>query len=315
MAAMAASNSIAKPRIAHSFVSPQWLSNDPALPKAVLPAGGRHCKNHRMDQAQRAHGRLALTAKRTGAATRLATLYQEGCLKARLPRPRDAGMLEAVTINISGGIAGGDDLGTLLEAGPHACVSIATQAAERHYRALGPPARLGTRLIAHPHATLHYLPQETILFDGFALDRSLDIELHETASFIGLESLVFGRQAMGEIVRSGHLRDRISLRRGGKLILQDMSRLDGDIAAQLGRPAIAGGATAMATLILAGPAATARLDALRAALAKAQAGATSFEKIVFVRILAPNGASLRNDVLAALAIVMDGAALPRVWAG
>ena len=63
---------------------------------------------------------------------------------------------------------------------------------------------------------------------------------------------------------------------------------------------MAGGACAVAGLIIAGPGATQKLDALRAVLHAAPgivAGASAFEGIIFARLLAPDGASLRQCLL------------------
>ncbi len=267
---------------------------------------------------QRAHGRLVLGFKRLGAATKIDTLFQAGALKSRLPRPQEPAICEAVTLNISGGVAGGDELDTAVTLAPGAQVVLASQAAERIYRTVGPPARITTRLTVQDGARLDYLPQETILFDRFALDRSLEIDLHGQAAFIGVETLVFGRRAMGETVRHGALRDRILVRRDGRLVFQDMTRLEGDIFAQTARPAVAGGAGAVAGLILAGPGSMQKLDALRAVLHAAEpvvAGASAFDGMVFARILAPDGAMLRRCLLAALDVCRDGRALPRIWQG
>ena len=188
--------------------------------------------------AQRAKGRLALSFRHdpVAACTRIEKFYQEGCLKARLPRLAAPGIVEAITINISGGIAGGDNLATEISVGAGASASVTSQAAERIYRALDfSPARLTTTLRVGSGGSLEYLPQETILFDGFVLERSLEIEIAEDASFLGVESLVFGRQAMGEKIHIGRLNDRILIRRAGFLLLQDVTRLEGDIAAQLAR--------------------------------------------------------------------------------
>ncbi len=268
--------------------------------------------------AQRAQGKLILGFKRLRAATRIDTLFQQGALKARLPRPQDAMLCEAVTLNISGGVAGGDQLDTAVTLAPGAQVALASQAAERIYRTLGPAARIRTRLSVHDGARLDYLPQETILFDRFALDRALDIDLHGSAEFIGVETLLFGRQAMGETVRSGALRDQIRLRRDGRLVFQDMTRLDGEIAAQLQRRAVAGSANAVAGLIIAGPGAEQKLERLRAVLEAAPgiiAGASAFEGMIFARLLAPDGASLRQGLLPALAACRGTRELPRVWQG
>jgi urease accessory protein len=242
---------------------------------------------------QRASGRLDLAFAHDGTQTRIQKFYQDGCLKARLPRPQNPEILEAVTINIGGGIAGGDSLSTQITLGPDAGVSVTSQAAERVYRALAAPSEIFTRIDAGAGASLAYLPQETILFDGFALHRSLEIDLAPNAIYLGVESLVFGRQAMGETIRAGILRDKILLRRGEKLILQDMTTLGGDIADQLARKAVGNGAMAVASLIY--------------------AGASAFDGIIFARLLAPSAISLRKCLVAALHEC--GAVLPRVWQG
>ena len=87
-------------------------------------------------EAQRARGRLGLTFQLAAERTRIATFYQEGCLKARLPRPVEPDVCEAVTMNISGGIAGGDALSVAIGLDAHTRACIAGQAAERVYRAL-----------------------------------------------------------------------------------------------------------------------------------------------------------------------------------
>jgi urease accessory protein len=179
------------------------------------------------------------------------------------------------------------------------------------------PARLTTRITLGAGAELDYLPQETILFNGFALERSLEIELAEDANFLGVESLIFGRQAMGEQIKLGRLNDRILLRRGKILVLQDITRLEGDIAAKLGRKAVAAGNIGMASMIYAGPDIARRLSAIRAALAEqpVEAGASAFEGIILIRMLARSAAELRAGVVAVLKTCRDNRPLPRSWQG
>jgi urease accessory protein len=263
--------------------------------------------------AQRAVGRLALAFAHDGAQTRVQKFYQQGCLKTRLPRPQNPQILEAVTMNIGGGIAGGDSLSTEISLSPGARVAVSSQAAERVYRALDAPARITTRISLGPGANLAHLPQETIFFDGFSLNRTLEINLAPTATYLGVESLIFGRQAMGETIQIGCLDDQITLRRGEKIILRDMTRLHGDIAAQLARKAVGNGAMAVASLIYAAPDAAEKLPAIREALAAHHAGASFFEGIIFARILAPSAISLRKCLAAALHSC--GAVLPKVWQG
>jgi urease accessory protein len=264
---------------------------------------------------QRAVGELRLSVKRSGEETTLDNLRQAGCLKARFPRRVVPGWLDAVMLNTGGGVAGGDRLQVGITLGPGTKATVAAQAAERFYRslALDQPSHVRTTLTVGDDAHLEWLPQETILFDRSALDRRLEIELAGSARFLGVETLVFGRTAMGETVRQGHLRDLIRIRRAGALILHDAIRLDGPIAEHLARPAIAGGAGVVATLIHVAPDAEAGLDTVRAVLADAEAGASAWNGMLIARILGPDSAVVRRTVVAVLSVLRDSRPLPRVW--
>ena len=260
---------------------------------------------------QRAFGQLSVTLKRRGPHTVLDGLRQVGCLKARFPRPDDVGWPTVVTLNTSGGIAGGDTLDSAFTMGSGARATIASQAAERFYRALPGSlvSNVQTRINLADGAAAEWLPQETILFDRCALRRHLQVELAETASFLGIESLVFGRTAMGEVVEQASLRDAIDVRRNGRLLLHDVTRLDGEVAATLRRSAVAAGARAVATVIYVAPDAESRLDGLR----DMRIGASAWDGMLVARLLAPDGAASRIAVTNALRVLRDGRALPRVW--
>jgi urease accessory protein len=262
---------------------------------------------------QRAVGQLAVSIKRRGEVSVLDRLRQVGCLKARFPRPDDPRWLNVVTLNTSGGIAGGDALDAAFAVGARARVTIATQAAERFYRTLpgGTASNVRTRLSLGEAAAAEWLPQETILFDRCAIHRHLHVELAADAWFLGVECLVFGRTAMGEIVRTGLLHDDITVRRGGRLLLHDAIRLHGDVAAILQRPAIGDGARAVATIVHVAPDAESALDSVRAA--SPQCAASAWDGMLVARLLADDGASLRAAVTAVLQTLRGGRALPRVW--
>lgn len=264
---------------------------------------------------QRAVGELLLSVKRAGEVTALDNLRQAGCLKARFPRPIVPGWLDAVTLNTGGGVAGGDRLAVGITLAPGTKATVAAQAAERFYRslALDQPSHVRTSLAIAEDAHLEWLPQETILFDRSAVDRRLDVELAGSARFLGVETLVFGRTAMREMVQEGCLRDLIRIRRAGKVILHDAIRLDGPIAEHLARPAIAKGACVVATVIHVAPDAEADLDAVRAALADAEAGASAWNGMLIARILGAESASVRRTVVSVLAVLRGSRPLPRVW--
>ena len=264
---------------------------------------------------QRARGEVRLALRRRGAVTAIADLRQEGCLKLRFPRGDGMG---PVLLNTSGGVAGGDRLEVSVSLRAGAEATIATQAAERFYRALpnDRPAQVHTTLSLETGAALHWLPQEAIFFNGCSVHRRLDVTMAEDASFLGVEALVFGRAAMGERVERARIRETVTVRRAGRLLLHDAIRLDGEVAAMLARPAIGGGAAGVATILHVAPDAAAGLDALRAALAAApvEAGASAWDGMLVARVLARDGADLRAGVVAGLAALRGGRTLPRVWA-
>jgi urease accessory protein len=266
---------------------------------------------------QRASGVTRASFRRRGEKTVLERLRQEGCLKLCFPRVERVEWMTAVTLNTSGGIAPGDALQSEFRLGPRARATITAQAAERFYRALpgSPPAHVRTRIAVEEEAAAEWLPQDSILFDRSSLDRRLEIDLSASAWFLGVESLVFGRAAMGERIRQGRLRDAIRIRRGGELLLHDVVRLDGAIDAALQRPAIGGGAGALATIVHAGPNAETMLERVREAGAgnTVECGASAWNGMLLTRILASDAACLRRAVAAKLAALRASRPLPRVW--
>jgi urease accessory protein len=144
---------------------------------------------------QRAVGHLRVAFKRRGAETVLDTLYQQGCLKARFPRVDPGAWPVAVTLNTSGGVAGGDRLDVALDLAAETRMTVTAQAAERFYRVIPGtgPSVVRTRIAVGDGAAMEWLPQETILFDRCALDRVLDVDLAPASHFLGVEMLMFGR--------------------------------------------------------------------------------------------------------------------------
>ena len=123
-------------------------------------------------------------------------------------------MTEAVMLNTAGGITGGDTLDIDLRA--QACALVATtQTAERLYRSSTAPAQISIDLIADSSAELHWLPQETIIFDGAEAARTIRLEMTADSRCLLAETVVLGRQAMGEQVKDCHFTDNWRLYREG----------------------------------------------------------------------------------------------------
>jgi urease accessory protein len=270
---------------------------------------------------QRSSGAARVSFKRRASGTCLDELYQQGCSKVRFPRKQD-GSPEAVLLNTAGGLADGDALTNEIHWREGARATVTSQAAERVYRAADEgSARVTTRLRVDEDAVACWLPQETIVFDGARLARSLEIELAPDASLLALESTVFGRRAMGETVSRGRVSDRWRVRIDGRLAFADHFLLDdaltGPIDASLARGPVADGAHCLATMVVVAPDCDRIVTAARETPAEdhADLGATLLDGLAVLRVVAADGAAMRAVLtrLVTLAGETSGITLPRVW--
>ncbi|WP_438752486.1 urease accessory protein UreD [Pararhizobium sp. O133] len=265
---------------------------------------------------QRAWGKGRLVAKPFGGRTRLAEFYQEGCAKIRLPDTFDATM-EAVLINSSGGLTGGDHMEWSFSAGEGTHLTLTTQACEKIYKASAGTAAVSARISVEAGATVHWLPQETILFDHASLSRRLDVDIAEGGEFLAVEAILLGRKAMGEAMRTGLFRDCWRIHRNGILLHAENLRIDGDIAGLTGQVAVLGGQVAFATVFYTGNDCEQQLTALRGLTDGHVAGVSHYQaagqdKLV-ARLVATDGFSLRKILLPIISHLRKGASVPKVW--
>lgn len=244
----------------------------------------------------RAIGSASVSSKFLEGRSRIDHLHQAGALKVVFPS-KETGV-EGILVNTAGGITGGDRFDVSATAGLGSELTLTTQAAERAYRAQPHQiGRLRTRLAVEDDAELRWLPQETILYDGSALMRRLEVDLASRARFLLVEPVIFGRRAMGEVLRGASFRDRIDIRQAGRLIYRDGVILEGDIDARLDRPAIGNGARAMANLVLVGPEAEGALRTARAVLGETGGASLLRPNLLAVRLLASDGFALRSRLV------------------
>ena len=262
--------------------------------------------------ANRAQGAVRFGVHRKDGATRRGDLHESGSLRVRFPSPEDDG-LSAMFVNTAGGIAGGDRFEIGISAGEGARLTLTTAAAEKVYRAPGAAAQLDISLSVADGAHLSWLPQETILFDRARIVRSFDIDLAEGASLLLCEIVVFGRAAMGEIMRHGEFVDRWRMRRGGRLAFAETVRLDGEIGEKLARPAIAGGGCAIGTALIV-PGDEALVERIREASESfgGEVGISAWNGFAMARFCAQDAARLRADMMAVLGRA-SAVPLPRLW--
>jgi urease accessory protein len=262
--------------------------------------------------ANRAQGAVAFDVHQVEGVTRRRHLHESGSLRVRFPSPEADG-LSAVFVNTAGGVAGGDRFDIEIATGEGSRLAVTTAAAEKVYRAVGPPSQLNIMLKLAADSHLAWLPQETILFDRAQVLRRIDIDLAQSASLVLCEIVVFGRSAMGERMLSGQFVDRWRLRRGGRLVFAETVRLDGDIGAKLRQPAIAKGGVAVGTALIV-PGDEALVERIRALSESfgGEVGISCWNGFAMARFCAQDAARLRADMMAVLGRA-GGATLPRLW--
>lgn len=275
--------------------------------------------------AQRVAGRGRLFCGKSGGRTRLRRLYQDGSAKIRMPAVH-GDPLEAVLINTAGGLTGGDRLGWEIEVGEGASASITTQACEKIYRAASDRAETTVSLDVGAGGRIAWLPQETIVFDQAAFARTLDVTIAGSAEALLLEATLFGRLAMGERTVRGNFHDRWRVWQDGRLIHAEDFRVGPDIAAGLRRPAVAGGSSAVATMLLVSPRAETLLEPARAIIgdpmiggpAVSHRGGVSFWSVgqsgkLLARLTAGDGYQLRKRLVPLVELLNGQAGLPKLW--
>lgn len=264
------------------------------------------------------HGRLVIKATKNK--TRLNQLYQEGAARIRLPKTYD-GCLEAVMINTSGGLTGGDCMTWHIRAGEKSRSVITTQACEKIYKSTGDAAQVTTHINVENGAHLDWLPQETILFERSNLSRTLDVTLAADARFMALEAVMLGREAMGEKIQQTYFQDRWRIRRDGKLIHADDLRIEGAIeSVQAASPTLNGHA-AFASFIYCGPEDPDLMSGVvKKLLGNAQnlgIGVSAMNGKITARFLSRDCYELRKLVIPFLKNVRStlgaGEMLPKVW--
>jgi urease accessory protein len=264
------------------------------------------------------HARLELEFQAAGERTILARRKHVGPLVVQRPFYPEGGICHVYLVHPPGGIVGGDALELQVQAQPGSHALITTPAATRFYRA-GPHPRASLNQQLHVHdATLEWLPQETIVFDGARAHSRTSVHLHGDARFLGWEVLCLGRPANDEPFAQGELHQDFSLYHDGVPLLLDRLRLRGDSAALPARWGF-DAAQAMGTLLMY-PAHGLDLDALRSiGHPDARAALTLVDGVLLCRVVAMQGEAVRQLLGSLWLQLRPGllgrtAVAPRIWA-
>jgi urease accessory protein len=265
---------------------------------------------------------LDLTFARRDDATLLVERRHSGPLRVQKPLyPEGRALCHALVLHPPAGIAGGDELALRVHAHDGAQALLTTPGAGKWYRSAGPHAAQAVSIRVDAGASIEWLPQESIVFDGALARMSTAVELAEDARYLGLEILCLGRRASGERFTRGHLALATDIRCAGVPLWHERARLDGG-SPLLHSPVGLASATVCATVLAAGSdIAAATLAACRAVPlveASAQAGVTALPKLFVGRYLGHSAAAARAWFFGLWqtlrpALIDRAAATPRIW--
>lgn len=262
---------------------------------------------------------IAFAADENENRTVVGRLAESGGARVLLPRRLTSTKeCQALIVNTAGGYASGDRAHVEIEVGPRSQALVSTPAAERVYRSDGPTGVTSyiTKVICGAGSELLLVPQETILFAGSRLHRSLEADVDKTARLIVVEITTFGRQAMGEAAGHGELRQDWTVRQDGRLSYAERLRIDGDLGTVLAKKEVADGHRVMGTLLFLGREVQDCLDGLRSRLEDWQkrlvAAASCWEGKLVLRLLAHGTEQARAVMLEAIEY-LGGSSLARLW--
>lgn len=250
----------------------------------------------------------------------IAALDQQGSARIRLPRV-SAGPLQAVLLNTAGGLTGDDEIHWSGMAGEGSHLRISTAACEKLYRTHGPAAVQKTSLEVGKGARIDWLPQETIVFDGSALKRTLHADVAADATILLVESIVLGRKAMQETVTHLDLHDRWRIHRDGQLLHAEDMRLQLMSAADARQQSMLHQFGAISTVLLVSPKPKESLERLLSQLQDRippstltfSAAASIMEHRLIVRLLADSSLTLRKFLIPCIEHLNEGLSIPQVW--
>ena len=259
-----------------------------------------------------------------GRATRLARRAHRGPLCVQRPfYPEGPEVCHVVLLHPPGGLVGGDRLAIDVVVASGAAALVTTPAAGKAYRTAGLPAGQRSTLTVEDGASLEWLPQETIVYDGAVATLETRVELGRDARFIGAETICLGLPARNEAFAHGSCRQVVEIWRAGRPLFIERGRFDGGGPGLDARWGL-GGATVLGLLVAVPVPPAPVIDELRdhaAALPAGEAAAVTVlgGETLVCRHLGARSERARafvHDVWRRLrpALLGRAAVAPRIWA-
>ena len=270
------------------------------------------------------HAELHLGFARAGERTVLRENRHCGPLRVQKALyPEGHAVCQAILLHPPSGIAGGDHLEIFVSIDPGAHAQLTTPGAGKWYRSAGPEASQSIAFNVGDGATLEWLPQEAIVFDGARARMATHVALAADSRFIGWDILCLGRAAAGERFANGRFDLFYRVDRNRRPIWIERGGFAGNDP-MLASPAGWAGATVCGTLLCSFPElpqqATVLLEACRriAPADSANRGLSALPGILVARYLGDSSEAARLWFAALWEIIRPAccgrpAITPRIW--
>mgnify|MGYP000029351140 CR=1 FL=1 len=141
--------------------------------------------------------------------------------------PEADGSAHLYLLHPPGGMVGGDKLTLSISLGEGAEALVTAPSAGKIYRCLSATAAQHQTLSVGAGATLEWLPQEMIVFEGGRAALTTTVNLaDETSQFIGWDFVCLGRAANELWFETGELSQKLEIKRTGKWLLNERLHFD-----------------------------------------------------------------------------------------
>ena len=239
---------------------------------------------------------------------------EQGNLKARLIRNYSIND-DLIIINTAGGLTSGDVNFNSIKISNDVVLNITTQSMEKVYKCKNLLAHTYTNITIGSDSYVSWMPLETIFFNGGKLRRRINIDLELSSNFLGIETIIFGRKAMGEKVKKGFLDDAWQINKNGKLLYSDFNRIDGNIDYKLSNNLVMQGNNILCNIIYTGRKMKVYNRKILKVINKSKyfAGVSIVNEVMLLKVLAKDINEIRAFLDKFMDILDNNFNLPKIW--